>query len=148
MKSVIALILFSLLFACKGNEEKPKASDLKIKTGRTDCVTEIFRKDSILGEIRNHASENISLSETIKNYSNNVLSLDYSYCPKEFKLAFQNHIKAWQKIRKVTDKHLSLRGELHNIFSELEKSEDSTEFKSHLKEIWDTWKIVEENSKR
>ncbi|PKV50933.1 hypothetical protein ATE84_3002 [Aquimarina sp. MAR_2010_214] len=39
-----------------------------------------------------------------------------------------------------------LRGELHDIFSIIEKSKDSTEFKSRLSQILETWKIVEQSS--
>jgi hypothetical protein len=74
--------------------------------------------------------------------------LDYSYCPEEFELAFHKHIDAWLDFRKVSDKYPLLRGELHDIFSIIEKSKDSTEFKSRLNQILETWKIVEQNSNR
>lgn len=143
MKSLVLLLCFTLLFSCNGSKSKTDNSKIK-----EDCVSKIFIKDSLLGGIRNHASENISLSETIENYSDSVLSLDFKDCPEEFKIAFHNHIEAWLEMRKVTDKNLELRGELHTIFEELEISKDSTEFKSHLKKIFDTWEIVEIKSKQ
>ncbi|WP_299885719.1 hypothetical protein [uncultured Lacinutrix sp.] len=139
MKSLFVFISFLLLLGCKGNEEKLNISNLKTET---DCIKEIFKKDSIYGEIRNHASKNISISETITIYTKNLKSLDYSNCPDEFKSAFYKHIQAWLDFRKVSDKHPSLRGELHDTFTKLEKSEDSIEFKSRLKQIFDTWEFV------
>ncbi len=147
MKYLLILISFLLLLACKGNEEKPNTSDLKIETDKTNCVNEIFKRDSLFGEIRNHSSEKISLSKTITIYSKNLKSLDYSNCPEEFKLAFHKHNEAWLDFRKVSNKYPLLRGELHDIFTKIEKSEDSTEFKSCLKQILETWKLVEESSK-
>ncbi|WP_109098302.1 hypothetical protein [Aquimarina sp. AU58] len=111
-----------------------------------NCVKKIFEKDSIYGDIRNHASEKAPLSEAIHDYTKNVKSLDYSDCPKEFESAFHKHMDAWLDFRKVSDKYPLLRGELHDIFATIEKSEDSTEFKSRLNQILETWKIVEEIS--
>jgi len=111
----------------------------------TNCVKQIFEQDSIFGDIRNHASEKISLSEAINNYSKNLKSLDYSHCPEEFESAFHKHIDAWLDFIKVSDKYPLLRGELHDIFAIIEKSEDSTEFKSRLNQILETWKLIEES---
>lgn len=111
-----------------------------------NCIKQIFEKDSIFGDIRNHASEKISLSEVINNYSKNLKSLDYSHCPDIFESAFHKHIDAWLDFRNVSDKYPLIRGELHDIFAIIEKSKDSTEFKSRLGQILETWKIVEENS--
>lgn len=111
----------------------------------TNCVEYIFEQDSIFGDIRNHASEKISLSEAINNYSKNLKSLDYSHCPEEFESAFNKHADAWLDFRKVSDKYPLLRGELHDIFEIIEKSEDSTEFKSRLNQILETWKLIEEH---
>jgi len=148
MLRFLTLILsFLLLFGCKEPKEKENSSDLATEIERTNCINLVFEKDSILGAIRNHASEKISLSETINNYTNDLKSLDFNNCPEEFKSSFQNHIEAWLDIRKVTDKYPSLRGELHAIFADLEKSSDSTEFNILVKQIWATWEKVEESSK-
>lgn len=135
------------LLGCKGPKEKLENSDSKIEIKEKNCVDRILKQDSIFGDIRNHASENISLSETIDNYANGLKSMDYIKCPEEFKSAFQAHIEAWLEMRKVSDRYPSLRGELHDVFGRIEKSEDSTEFKLLEKQIWDTWKVVEESSK-
>jgi hypothetical protein len=55
-------------------------------------------------------------------------------------------MEAWKMVTKVTDKYPLLRGELHDIFAELEKSKDSTEFNDLVKQVWNTWKKVEENA--
>ena len=140
----ITLFLSIFLLGCNGVSKKGKDSYSGKKS--KSCVNQIFQKDSILGDIRNHASEDILLSEAINNYSNNLKSLDYSHCPKEFESAFHKHIDAWLDFRKVSDKYPSLRGELHDIFAIIEKSEDSSEFEARLNQILNTWKIVIETS--
>jgi len=147
MKLFLILVTFLLILGCKGPKEKHNNSDLTIEIEGKNCVNQVLKRDSVFGEIRNHASENISLSETINNYTNDLKSIDYINCPEKFKSAFHAHIEAWLEIIKVSDKYPSLRGELHDIFAKLEKSEDSTEFKLLVKQIWDTWKIVEVSSK-
>ncbi|MBC8756378.1 hypothetical protein H2O64_17010 [Kordia sp. YSTF-M3] len=144
----IMLLLTLLLLGCNDSNKKENSSFSNTEEKSINCVKQIFEKDSIFGNIRNHASENISLSETINNYSKNLKSLDFSHCPKEFESAYQKHIDAWLDFRKVSDKYPLLRGELHDIFAIIEKSEDSTEFKSRLNQILETWKIVKERSNR
>ncbi len=142
----IILFLTLLLLGCISSSKKENTSHSIMEEKSINCVKQIFKKDSIFGDLRNHDSERVSLSEAINNYSNNLKSLDYSYCPDEFELAFQKHAEAWLDFRKVSDKYPLLRGELHDIFSKIEKSKDSTEFKSSLKQILETWKLVEKNS--
>ena len=110
------------------------------------CIERIFKKDSVLGEIRNHASEKISLSQAIMDSTAELESLDYSDCPGKFVSSFHRHIAAWKMVTKVTDNYPSQRGELDDIFVKLEKSEDSTEFKFLVKQVWDTWNEVEEST--
>lgn len=142
------IILISLLFlGCNGQNKKGASATSSVESINIDCVKQIFEKDSIFGDIRNHDSEKISLSEAINNYSKNLNSLDYSDCPERFEIAFRKHIDAWMDFKKVSDKYPLLRGELHKIFAIIEKSKDSTEFKSRLDQILETWEIVEESSK-
>jgi len=140
---LLSLFLFLSILGCKEPVAKQDNPELKPMTKQLNCTDRIFEKDSILGSIRNHASERISLSKTIDNYTDSLQALDFSECPSKFKTAFQEHIVAWQNIKITTDKYPSLRGELHYIFEELEQSKDSIEFKSFLKQIWDTWNLVE-----
>lgn len=142
----IILFLTLLLLGCNSSSKKENTSLSIMEVKSINCVKQIFEKDSIFGNIRNHDSERVSLSEAINNYSNNLKSLDFSYCPDEFKLAFQKHAEAWLDFRKISDKHPLLRGELHDIFSIIEKGKDSTEFRSSLKQILETWKLVEKSS--
>jgi hypothetical protein len=146
MAKSIILFLFILLLGCKDYNKKEDSNLLNEERKSIDCVKQIFEKDSIFGGIRNHASEKISLSEAINNYSKNLMSLDFSNCTEEFELAFHKHIEAWLDFRKVSNKYPLLRGELHDIFTIIEKSEDSTKFKSKLDKILETWKIVKESS--
>lgn len=137
MKS-LCIFLSLILLGCNSSNREEKSAN---------CVKLVFEKDSVFGNIRNYDSEKVPLSEAITNYSNNSKSLDFSNCPKEFELAFRKHIDAWLDFTKVSDKHPTLRGELHDIFAEIEKSKDSTEFKSRLAQILETWKFVKEVSK-
>jgi hypothetical protein len=145
MKYLLNLTLILLVLACNNAGNKGSETKLESVTGikKTECMESILKKDSELGKIRNHSSEQISLSETIDNYTNSLKSLDYSECPDKFTIAFHEHIEAWLDVKKVSDKYPELRGELHVIFSELEKKKDSLEFKSLEVKILDTWEIVE-----
>ena len=111
-----------------------------------DYIERIFAKDSFLGNVRNHASEKIPLKDALNNYTSELESLDYTNCPENFISAFQDHINAWKKVAEISSKYPSLRGELHDIFLQLEKSKDSIEFKSLVKQVWDTWSKVEESA--
>nr|WP_321235306.1 hypothetical protein [uncultured Psychroserpens sp.] len=146
MKFVSLILLFTVL-GCKDTKVKQNNTDATLEIKRTNCVEQIFAKDSVLGSIRNHASEKIPLSKALNNYTKALKSLDYTNCPETFTSAFHEHIEAWEKVAKISNQHPSLRGELHDIFAELEKGKDSTEFKSLVKQVWDTWGKVEESIK-
>jgi uncharacterized protein YaaN involved in tellurite resistance len=151
MKYRLYFILFlTVLLSCKNTQGND--NDTKIKSevdiNKAECIESILNRDSEFGKIRNHSSEQISLSETIDNYTNSIKFLDYSNCPDKFKIAFHEHIEAWMNIKRVSDKYPELRGELHEIFSELEKNKDSLEFKSLEIKLFDTWKVVEEITKK
>lgn len=146
MKLFLIIVVISSLIGCKDAGPKQNASDSSDKNSQIECVKRIYSKDSVLGAARNLASENISISLAITNYTTGLESLDYTNCPYNFVTSFQEHIEAWKKVTIVTDKYPLIRGELHDIFSQLEKSDDSTEFKMLVKEVWDTWSKVEENA--
>ncbi|NNL16138.1 MAG: hypothetical protein HKO81_05810 [Flavobacteriaceae bacterium] len=146
MKFLLVVLIISSILGCKDIGQKRVDTNLTPEENQTMCIERIFEKDSVLGEIRNHASEKVSLSQSIINYTKELESLDYSNCPEKFVSSFHEHIEAWKMVTKVTDDYPSLRGELHDIFSELEKSKDSTQFKSLVKQVWDTWNLVEENA--
>jgi len=147
MKLIASFLLLLLMLGCKGPKAHHDSSDSKTEMQEITCIKQIIKEDSILGSIRNQSSEMISLSETISNYTNDLKALNFTQCPEKFKLAFDKHIEAWLAIQVITNKYPSTRGELHEIFADLEKSEDSTEFKSVVKQIWDTWNVVEKSAK-
>lgn len=113
----------------------------------SNCIATIIKQDSILGKVRNDASKKMSLSHTINAYAESLLALDYRNCPEAFAFAFKNHIDAWLDVKRITDKYPSLRGELHDVFDQLEQTKDSTAFKLLVKKVWDTWATVETHSK-
>lgn len=146
MKLLLFIFTISLL-GCRGIGEKQDSSHTGLDAKQVKCVERIFKKDSVLGDIRNHASEKMSLSQAINNYTSKLEAINYNDCPEKFTSAFLKHIEAWKLVKKVTDKYPSMRGELHDIFAKLEKSNDSTEFKILAQQIWDTWDMVKEHAK-
>lgn len=128
----VIVILICLAIACQNPENQDIA-----------CMEAIIEDDSQLGEIRNHACKEQSLSETIRDYTENLELLDFSDCPEDFKKAFKNHITAWKNMKLITDSHPDLRGEMHDLFDQIKVSTDSTIFKARLATIWSTWSEIE-----
>lgn len=145
MKLEYLIVLLSIL-GCKNSGSKDTDAHIYSKSKQTICIERIFEQDSILGGIRNRAPQSTTLSEAVITYTNNLESLDYTNCPDDFVQAFQQHIDAWKKITIITDNYPSLRGELHDVFSEVELTKDSTRFKALVKRIWDTWAEVEKSA--
>lgn len=144
MKPSIIILLCFALMACNNSSKKDKALTNKDAI----CIDTILKTDGELGKVRNHACEQISLSKTIDNYTHSLQALDFEDCPKDFTLAFKAHINAWEDIKKVTDDYPELRGEMHDLFAEIENSKDSIEFKQLTKRIWDTWGDIETAAKQ
>ena len=134
----IFLVVVITTMSCK----KPYDRDKSL-----NCMASIFKQDDSLGSIRNHACEKITLSKTISNYVTSMKRLDFKNCPDDFKNAFEEHEAAWKDMIQVTDNYQDLRGELHDLFDQIEASPDSLEFKKRLKLIWDTWAKIEKVSK-
>lgn len=144
MKLPLTIVLCSLFLTCNTIGKKNIENNLeKDNAIGSECMKIVLKRDQEFGEIRNHSSEQISLSETIDLYTSSLKSLDYSNCPEKFRLAFDEHINAWLGIKLVSDKYPEIRGELHDLFTRLENSKDSIEFKIQSKKIWDTWNIIE-----
>ena len=113
-----------------------------------ECMEIIIAEDSEAGKIRNHACEAMDLSATIRQYTSSIESLDFSSCPEEFSLAFKNHIHAWKDLIAFTDEFPDLRGEMHELFKEIEDSPQGEAFKNGVQLIWDTWAEVEQHYKQ
>ena len=108
------------------------------------CIDRIISGDSEYGTIRNHDPEEMPISQAIVNYVRNIRSMDYSNCPEDFSSLFNAHILAWEELIPLTEKHLELRGEMHDVFNEIEKSGDADQFNQGVKKIWETWGELEE----
>lgn len=141
---VIFIASAVLTISCNSTDRNRKKN---VETNRSNqekaCMEKVIQLDDSLGEIRNHSSENISLSETITNYVNQLHKIEFENCPEDFTMAFSNHADAWLSIKPITDNYPEMRGELHEIFSQLENSKDSSEFNRLVKNIWATWEEVE-----
>ncbi|MFC7356895.1 hypothetical protein ACFQO1_04280 [Jejudonia soesokkakensis] len=141
--SMIAIPL--LLLGCKNAEKNntklliEEVSDASEK----NCINTIINTDATLGKIRNEAPRLLSLSEAIDNYIFGIEAMDFKNCPGAFEAAFLDHKEAWAAIKEVTDKYPQLRGEMHDLFDQLEKTENGERFKELLADIWSTWEKVE-----
>lgn len=112
-----------------------------------NCMDYIIAQDDSLGRIRNHASETVSLSESIEQYVSTGNELNFEHCPSEFTHAFKNHLNAWTEMQTVTDNYPDLRGEMHILFDTIAEGEHKTRFKASLEKIHNTWKDVEKAHK-
>lgn len=136
----ILLLLIILLFAsCK---QEKKAIPTTIIT-KKECIDNVLKLDDSLGKLRNIECKQITLSKSIKNYTKALSNLDYTSCPEVFSKTFNQHIIAWNNMIEITDKYSTHRGEMHDLFDQIEISKDSTQFKVLLKDIWNTWDNIE-----
>ena len=134
------LIIF--LIACNNSSTKLSKHE-QTEADSKACIERVLQADNKLGTIRNHACEKIPLSETIRDYTKGMKALSYKGCKEVFTTAFDRHREAWDAMIPVTDHFPDLRGEMHDLFNIIEKSERADEFKPRLKAIWDTWAEVE-----
>ena len=142
------LALSSALLLTCGDPKPPGDS---VATASSDvgklCIERVIALDDSLGTLRNHACEKISLSATIEQYVAGMRAMNFERCPGDFTKAFNQHIEAWSNMQVVTDRHPDLRGEMHDLFDQLEAGADSAQFKPRLKAIWDTWGEIEKAMK-
>ncbi len=99
--------------------------------------------DAQAGKIRNRACEKQSLTKTIEEYVATIDAVDLSNCPREFAAAFKRHIQAWRAMIPLCDPYASLRGEMHDLFKQIEEGAGGTAFKKGLDKVWSTWSEVE-----
>lgn len=104
----------------------------------------IIAADDSLGRVRNHACESTSLYLTIQSYADELEALEFQACPAAFKQGFSQHISAWQQLLPLVVPYDSLRGEMHDLFAQIEQSADSTNFKAGVAQVWSTWALIEE----
>ena len=146
-KILCVICLFILLAACNKSKSSGTNNLDQKSQAEENCINKIIAIDDSLGKIRNDACNRISLSSTITQYVKSLKEKNYKDCPASFTTAFHNHLQTWSNILEITDHYPDLRGEMHAIFSTLEKSEHSDRFKILLNEIWETWSLVEEEMK-
>lgn len=105
----------------------------------------LFREDSELGKIRNHACEKVSLSQAVKQYTSAIKEIDFDGCPNGLKSAFEKHIQAWEDAIPFFEKHSKLRGEMHDLFEKIRSfgGQEKQNLEGIEKAIWGTWGEVE-----
>lgn len=140
--SAIVFLVLLLFISCNRTIKRTSA-----QTDSHTCIQQVLAIDDSLGNKRNHECEQITLSETIKNYIQGLRQINFDDCPVEFRSAFENHIQAWSNLTKVTDKYPEKRGEMHVLFDEIRNGKDSLQFNKYIGSVWNTWYEIEEMSK-
>lgn len=123
-------------------QEKQQVTEAEKKS-----MDRVIAIDDSIGKIRNKECRTLSLSQTITNYTEKMKQINMEGCPKEFSKSFDQHITSWNNLLQVTDKYPQLRGEMHDLFQKLEKSQDSAVFKKLKNDVWDTWDLIEVTTK-
>lgn len=142
-------ILFFILFAgvvagCTGTTFT-QGGDTPATALQKECMERVLRMDSTMGAGRNRASRKMPLSQAIRDYVRGIEAIDFRGCPAAFTGAFTRHKEAWKGLLPITDKYPRLRGELHQLFGQLEKGPHAEDFKRRLGAVWDTWAEVEKS---
>ncbi len=127
----------------RSNLQNPQAESSILQT----CIENAIALDDSLGKVRNHACETLPLAIAIQQYADGLQWIDYTTCPLKFSAAFEAHRQAWLQMIPYLQKYPEHRGEMHYLFGEFEKGPDSATFKPLLKNIWDTWAVIEEAMK-
>jgi hypothetical protein len=143
--SSYAFALFILMNAC-GNSPVDQAATTADKATCT-CITAVIAADEVAGKTRNHACERQSLSLTIVDYERAIRNFDYRDCPDEFSQAMFLHADAWKVLLPIVQQFPNMRGEMHDLFSELKSGPGGEEFSLLVDEVWATWADVEEARK-
>lgn len=143
LKLLLCLPILGVLVQCGGGANSPQ--NFKKQWA---CMDRIMTLDDSLGTIRNHDSESMSLSASIKKYTHALEKLPFEDCPQEFVEAFGQHQAAWLQLLPITDKYPELRGELHDIFKMIEEKGDKDALDKELKEVITTWTTIEETIKK
>src|SRR5687768_8658731 len=115
------VFLLAFTYACN-NSNKEKENNVQEEKM---CMNNAIRQDSILASMRNEATRNKSLSQTINEYTSGLDSIALSSCPVKFAKALKKHIKAWKSLLTITDKYMDLRGEMHVLLDQIKHSADS-----------------------
>lgn len=146
---ILSLFFTSMFYLSCNNSKNSGKSQSKSETLQSpqDCIDSVIALDDSLGKVRNHACERISLAQTIKEYTAGMAQFDYQNCPKDFTEAFKKHREAWLAMIPLVEKYPDLRGEMHDLFDQIEIGEHSEEFEPLLESIWSTWAEVEEAMK-
>lgn len=143
-KKILIVFFLNFFISCNTDNKQQEKTTKITAVQQSECVRRFMSADDSLGKIRNHACETISLSQSIHQYVQALRNLDYRICLPAFQEAVDKHLDAWQNMKKITDRYPDLRGEMHALFDQLEKSKDSAIFKPLLDKIWDTWAGVED----
>lgn len=140
---LLSLLCLLLIGSCKKNTSSSLEKNIdKKEISAKDCMIKVIAVDSAFGDVRNHASESISLSQTIKNYISSMDTYPYDNCPPDFTTAFKKHQEAWKGLLSITDKYPNQRGELHVIFEHIAAGDDATSFDTLLAQVLSTWTDV------
>nr|WP_294935158.1 hypothetical protein [uncultured Flavobacterium sp.] len=138
-KLILLAMLFCLSFSCRRD-------DTTVVKKERRCIDRVLVEDDAIGKLRNQECKTASMSRTILNYTDRMKAIDLKDCPENFTKAYTAHRKAWEDLVPITDNYPALRGEMHDLFRQIETGKDSVLFKKRVAEVWSTWAEVEKAS--
>ena len=102
--------------------------------------------DERLGRTRNQSTHDGSLADAVRGYVKSLDRVDFGGCPADFVVAFQAHRDAWESSISFLAEFDELRGEMHDLFEVIRKTDLETGLRLERLEsaIWSTWADVEE----
>lgn len=135
--------LLPVLFSCKDTRASDSASSSE--EPYAEAIRAVFAEDDKAAAIRNHACEDTTLAETVRQYVAAIDAMDFSRCPADFTSAFKSHRDAWANTIPFFHSFDTLRGEMHELFAVIENMSpgQKVELVKISRPIGDTWVEVE-----
>lgn len=144
----VAAAILSTLFSCRDTRTLSSASTAEEPYGQ--AIRTIFDEDDRAATIRNHACEDTTLTETVRQYVAAIDAMDFSRCPADFTSAFKKHRDAWANTIPFFTAFDTLRGEMHELFAVIENEgpEQEAALEAISRPIGDSWEEVEKLARK
>jgi ketosteroid isomerase-like protein len=113
----------------------------------TSAIRRVLEADSALGAVRNEGVRVCAAHEVVGEYARVLGELDFSGCPGDFREAYWQHTRAWERMVGVLEPYADERGEMHDVFDRLtaEGAGSRGRVQDGLDEVWTTWANVEDS---
>jgi hypothetical protein len=133
-------------FACRRSGPIPSddATSTKERVAPREAIDRVLEMDALLSRQRNRLCQHQSLAAAVQAYVLGIDCLDFGPCPDRFSQAFRRHRDAWNDSIEFLRKHDSLRGEMHELFAQIERIDEAgrNDLKRHADAISATWNEV------